>query len=105
MLSANAPMMLRFVTLAATLSLALGDYYYPQMIHLSLTGKGGEMAIDWIDSCPDGSSEVHYGQEPSLKNASVAKGTDHANAHDVRELLLLLLLLRLLLVLTPPLLL
>lgn len=29
----------------------ISDYYYPQMIHISLTGVKGEMAVDWISSC------------------------------------------------------
>lgn len=32
-------------------SSVISDYYYPQMIHISLTGVKGEMAVDWISSC------------------------------------------------------
>ena len=58
------------------------DLYYPQMIHLSLTGKPGEMAIDWISSCPDNTSSVMFADNPSHKGAATAPAVDHASAYE-----------------------
>ena len=44
---------------------ARADLYYPQMIHLSLTGLDGEMAVDWISSCPDGEFPLALPELPS----------------------------------------
>ena len=59
---------------------ATADYYYPQMIHLSLTGRPGEMAVDWVSSCADGTSSVMFADNPAHANASTAPAVDHASA-------------------------
>ena len=43
-----------------------GGTYYPEQIHLSLTGKPGEMVIDWISSAPPGTATVLYSEQPWL---------------------------------------
>ena len=37
-----------------------GGTYYPEQIHLSLTGIPGEMVIDWISSVPAGADSDLY---------------------------------------------
>jgi hypothetical protein len=37
-----------------------GGVYFPEQIHLTLTGKAGEMAVDWVSSAAMGSSLVMY---------------------------------------------
>ena len=58
---------------------ATADYYLPQMIHLSLTGRPGEMAVDWVSSCADGTSSVMFADNPAHANASIAPAIDHAS--------------------------
>jgi len=43
-----------------------GGTYYPEQIHLSLTGIPGEMVIDWISSVPAGTATVLYSEQPWL---------------------------------------
>ena len=43
-----------------------GGTYYPEQIHLSLSGKPGEMVIDWISSAPPGTATVLYSEQPWL---------------------------------------
>ena len=68
-------------------AVARADLYYPQMIHISLTGKAGEMAVDWISSCPDNSSSVQYASNSAHKNASSAPAVDHASAYEDLKML------------------
>ena len=72
---------LRVLLALAGASSAAADIYFPQMIHLSLTGQDGEMAVDWISSCPDGSSAVTFADNPAHTNATSAPGVDHASAY------------------------
>ena len=67
--------------LAAAASVASADVYYPQMIHLSLTGVDGEMAVDWISSCPDNTSVLSVADNGAMARATEFAATDHASAY------------------------
>ena len=38
--------------------------YYPEQVHLSLSGKLGEMVIDWVSSAPRGTAMVQHSSRP-----------------------------------------
>jgi hypothetical protein len=41
-----------------------GGVYYPEQVHLSLSGKPGEMVIDWVSSAPPGTAMVQHSSRP-----------------------------------------
>jgi hypothetical protein len=80
--------MMRRLLLGAFLAgRARADLYYPQMIHLSLTGKDGEMAVEWISSCPDNTSSVTFADNPKHTGAATAPAVDHASAYEDLQML------------------
>ena len=38
--------------------------YRPQQVHLSVSGRHGEMVVDWVDSCPAGTAKVMWASFP-----------------------------------------
>ena len=43
--------------------------------------------MDWISSCPDGTSSVVYADNPAHANASTALAVDHASAYEDLKML------------------
>ena len=47
-------------SLTAASGQAPPSFFAPEQVHLALTGRRGEMAVDWVDSCPPGATS-HVG--------------------------------------------
>ena len=68
-LAMRAPTMIIAAALCSPAAMAQnhqGGIYFPEQIHLSLTGVPGEMAIDWVSSAPPGTAMVQYSEQPWL---------------------------------------